>query len=333
MINYYRLIFLIVILNDIVKLNETGYEINLLEAIWMTREAKVISFINMKGGVGKTTLCREIALYLSERYERNDESSVKVLLIDIDPQANLTQSLLEKFSKETTYYKENGDIDYKCSVDNIFKQEMVGMTRKHVIQELNENLDLIPGELETIFLQRQQNPSTPNKLMDYIIDEKLRSEYDYIFLDCPPTYSVYTEMSFYTSDYYFVPAVPDAYSVLGVDLLERVVKDIVYSQRNTIFKDSQPKNLGVMWTRVHLTAKPKQAEFMQGLETADIVINNKIHIFESIFSESNKLSTSTFDKSIVDRNDKSLDEMMTNICDEFIRRIEVVESDSIVEEA
>lgn len=297
----------------------------------MERNAKVISFINMKGGVGKTTLCREIALYLSERYQHDDESPIKVLLIDIDPQANLTQSLLEKFTKETTYYKENGDIDYKCSVDNIFKQEMVGMTRKHIILKLNENLDLMPGELETIFLQRQQNPSTPNKLMDYIIDENLRSEYDYIFLDCPPTYSVYTEMSFYTSDYYFVPAVPDAYSVLGVDLLERVVKDIVYSQRNTVFKHSQPKNLGVMWTRVNLSAKPKQEEYMEGLDTADIVIKNKIHIFDNIFSESNKLATSPFDKNIVDRNDKSLDDMMTNICDELINRIEVIESEDAVE--
>lgn len=297
----------------------------------MERTAKVISFINMKGGVGKTTLCREIALYLSERYQHDDKSPIKVLLIDIDPQANLTQSLLEKFTKETTYYKENGDIDYKCSVDNIFKQEMVGMTRKHIILKLNENLDLMPGELETIFLQRQQNPSTPNKLMDYIIDENLRSEYDYIFLDCPPTYSVYTEMSFYTSDYYFVPAVPDAYSVLGVDLLERVVKDIVYSQRNTVFKHSQPKNLGVMWTRVNLSAKPKQEEYMEGLDTADIVIKNKIHIFDNIFSESNKLATSPFDKNIVDRNDKSLDDMMTNICDELINRIEVIESEDAVE--
>ncbi|ETT37530.1 phage ATPase [Paenibacillus sp. FSL R5-192] len=297
----------------------------------MTRNAKVISFINMKGGVGKTTLCREIALYLSERYTRGEES-IKILLIDIDPQANLTQSLLEKFEKKTTYYKENEEVDFKCSVDNIFKQDAVGMSKKHVILELTENLDLIPGELETIFLQRQQNPSTPNKLMDYIIDNELRREYDYIFLDCPPTYSVYTEMSFYTSDYYFVPAVPDAYSVLGVDLLERVVKDIVYSQRNTVFKNSQPKNLGVMWTRVHLGHKPKQADFMSGLDVADIVIDNRIYIFENVFQESHKLSTSTFDKSIVDRSDKSLDEMMINICDEFIQRIEVMENESAVEE-
>ncbi|WP_440603287.1 ParA family protein [Bacillus sp. GB_SG_008] len=298
----------------------------------MEKDAKVISFINMKGGVGKTTLCKEVGLYLSERYQHQNGEPVKVLLIDIDPQSNLTQSLLERFGKETTFFKEGGEVDYKCSVDNIFKQDMVGLAKKHVILELSDNLDIIPGELETIFLQRQQNSSTPNKLMDYIIDNKLKREYDYIFLDCPPTYSVYTEMSFYVSDYYLVPAVPDAYSVLGVDLLERVVKDIVHNQRNGIFKYFQPKNLGVIWTRVDLSRKPKQQEYIEGLEFADIVLENDVHIFNSKFFESHKLSTSPFEKTIVDRNDERLNEMITAICDEIIGRIGVIENEALVEE-
>jgi chromosome partitioning protein len=296
------------------------------------RNAKVISFINMKGGVGKTTLCREVGLYLSERYQYDNGQSIKILLVDIDPQSNLTQSLLEKFDKGTTFYDADGNVDYKCSVDNIFKQDMVGMTKKHVILKLSDNLDIIPGELETIFLQRQQNSSTPNKLMDYIIDNNLKREYDYIFLDCPPTYSVYTEMSFYVSDYYIVPAVPDAYSVLGVDLLERVVRDIIYSQRNGIFREFKPKNLGVIWTRVDLSRKPKQQDYIDGLELADVILENNIPIFSSQFVESHKLSTSPFEKTIVDRNDERLNEIITAICNEIIHRIEAIESESLVEE-
>lgn len=303
----------------------------MIGGIFLKRDGKVISFINMKGGVGKTTLCREVGLYLSEYYKYNTEEgekNLKVLLVDVDPQANLTQSLLEKYSKEINFYKVDPQdnsktvLDYKCSVDNIFKTDMVGLDRKHVVLNLSENLDLMPGELETIFIQRQNNPSTPNKLMDYIIDESLRDDYDFIFLDCPPTYSVYTEMSFYSSDFYLVPAVPDAYSVLGVDLLERVVKDIVKSQRNSIFKEKQPQNLGVIWTGVNLTRRPRQKDYMEGLEGSEIVINNKIHIFESIFYESNKLATAPFEKSIVDREDRTLNEIMTNICNELIERVE-----------
>ncbi|MGK4045963.1 ParA family protein [Heyndrickxia oleronia] len=169
--------------------------------------------------------------------------------------------------------------------------------------------------------------------MDYIIDKNLKNEYDYIFLDCPPTYSVYTEMSFYISDYYLVPAVPDAYSVLGVDLLERVVKDIIHSQRNGIFKNFKPKNLGVIWTRVDLSRKPKQQDYMDGLEFTEIVLENNIHIFKSKFNESHKLSTSPFEKTIVDRNDDRLNEIITGICDEIINRIEVLESEIFVEES
>lgn len=305
----------------------------------MGSKGKVISLINMKGGVGKTTLCREIALYMSTYYSNEGEDGtripIRILLIDVDPQANLTQSLLEKYSKETEFYTENekGEkvLDYKCSVDNIFKEDMVGADRKRVILNLKENLDLMPGELETIFIQRQNNSSTPNKLMDYIIEEDLRGEYDFIFLDCPPTYSVYTEMSFYASDYYFVPAVPDAYSVLGVDLLEKVVKDIVKAQRNGVFKERQPKNLGVIWTGVNLTRRPRQAEYIEGLKDSDIVIENKIHIFDSIFWESNKLATAPFEKSIIDRQDKTLDDTMTKICNELIERIEEMNNEASME--
>lgn len=305
----------------------------------MGSKGKVISLINMKGGVGKTTLCREIALYMSTYYSNEEEDGtripIRILLIDVDPQANLTQSLLEKYSKETKFYTENekGEkvLDYKCSVDNIFKEDMVGADRKRVILNLKENLDLMPGELETIFIQRQNNSSTPNKLMDYIIEEDLRGEYDFIFLDCPPTYSVYTEMSFYASDYYFVPAVPDAYSILGVDLLEKVVKDIVKAQRNGVFKERQPKNLGVIWTGVNLTRRPRQAEYIEGLKDSDIVIENKIHIFDSIFWESNKLATAPFEKSIIDRQDKTLDDTMTKICNELIERIEEMNNEASME--
>lgn len=304
----------------------------------MGSKGKVVSLINMKGGVGKTTLCREIALYMSTYYSNQGEGGNKfprILLIDVDPQANLTQSLLEKYSKETKFYTENekGEkvLEYKCSVDNIFKEDMVGADRKRVILNLKENLDLMPGELETIFIQRQNNSSTPNKLMDYIIEEDLRGEYDFIFLDCPPTYSVYTEMSFYASDYYFVPAVPDAYSVLGVDLLEKVVKDIVKAQRNGVFKERQPKNLGVIWTGVNLTRRPRQEEYIEGLKDSDIVIENKIHIFDSMFFESNKLATAPFEKSIIDRQDKTLDDTMTKICNELIDRIEVMNNEGSME--
>ena len=62
-------------------------------------QGKIISFINMKGGVGKTTLCINIAYTLAAHFNK------KVLLVDIDPQFNATQSLFTKFKNLEDYSK------------------------------------------------------------------------------------------------------------------------------------------------------------------------------------------------------------------------------------
>lgn len=297
---------------------------------------KVISYINMKGGVGKTTLCREISEYLTNNFEvmeaNGTKRSLNILVIDVDPQSNLTQSMLDNYGKEIEFYKkEDGKkkIDYKCTIDNLFQtNDMTGIEEKHIILDLTENLAIIPGELETVFLQRQQHNSTAMKLRDLIIEKELRKKYDLIFLDCPPTYSIYTEMSFYTSDYYIVPAIPDAYSSLGVDLLERVVDDIVKGQRNGIFgQEQRPKNLGVIWTRVDSKQKPRQDDYRNALLLSEVVKEKGIVVFENTFNESNKLSTSSFEKTIIDRQDTKLSKMMHGICRELIEKIEVYEDD------
>lgn len=283
-------------------------------------DAKIISLINMKGGVGKTTLCKEVACYLSERFWIEDEQrNLKVLLIDIDPQANLTQSLLERFDKNID--RLNDSLDNKRTIEKIFSKDITGMQDEEVILKLTDNLHLIPGELETVFLERSQGTNTATKLMDFIMDFKIREKYDYVLLDCPPTYSVYTEMSLYCSDFYFVPVVPDAYSILGVDLLERVVKDIIYHKRNSIFKEKKPYNLGLIFTRVNLVDKPKQVNFMSALVKSNLVADNDIYIFNSSFIESHKVSTAEFDKYIIDRDDNKLDTMMIEICEELLERV------------
>ncbi|MBE6064823.1 ParA family protein [Clostridium cochlearium] len=290
------------------------------------RDAAIVSFINMKGGVGKTTLCKEMGNYLSLRYKNKNDEDLKVLLIDIDPQANLTQALNERYRPD---YKE---YEQKVSIENIFNTKTTGYDIDRIIVKLHKNLDLIPGELETIFLERAQNNNTSHKLMDFIEDNKLKEKYDFIFIDCPPTYSVYTEMAFFCGDYYFIPVIPDAYSALGVDLLERVVADIIYNNRNSIFKDRKSKNIGVIFTRVDLSNKPQQQHFIDALSEIKIIKENNINIFNSQFTESNKLSTSQFEKMLTDREDKKLDNMIDNICSEFLDRVEVLKDEVVNKE-
>lgn len=278
----------------------------------------VISFLNMKGGVGKTTLCKEMAYTFSVNGQ-------KVLIIDIDPQSNCTQSFFEKYgiinSEEVIINPEN---DRKPSIEKIFSQKNYDLScigLEDVIVGLSENLHLIPGELETIFMERETgNGAAEQKLINFLNNFNVRNKYDYIFIDCPPTYSFYTVSALIASDYYFVPLVPDGYSMLGLDLLERVVKDM-RNAYGTNFQVKPINNLGVMFTCVDEN-KPKYTQNMNGVKKG--FENKNIYFFETVFKKKEKLITREVGSFIMDTNDNGLIENIKKICQEFSERMDVL---------
>ena len=113
----------------------------------------IISFLNMKGGVCKTTLCKEIALYLSNNMNK------KVLVIDIDPQANCTQSFFEHF--KVIQIKDDEiitDINLLPTIQNLYRTSgsmLEGANIEKIVYKLTDNLHLIPGELNVYFMDRE----------------------------------------------------------------------------------------------------------------------------------------------------------------------------------
>ena len=79
---------------------------------------KVVSFINMKGGVGKTTLCIGIGEYLATYCKK------KILFIDLDPQFNTTQSLINEFDLEDEYMNEYSSGDNNKTVMKLFQSQL-----------------------------------------------------------------------------------------------------------------------------------------------------------------------------------------------------------------
>lgn len=234
-----------------VKLYNYGnitYNKKILGGIFMSQ---VISIINMKGGVGKTTLTKELGYYMAKIQKK------KVLFIDLDPQSNLTQSFFLKYN-----LRHNEDLNEPSQTVNVVKQSIQYLFESSSIKKLDESevilnlepesdlcLDLIPGTLSTIFLERSSNASNMEKSIYNFIEEKgLRDKYEYILIDCPPTYSVYTVAALLPSDFYFVPVDAGIYSVLGIKMLERVVKAII-EPNAVFFKDKPLKELGVIFTR------------------------------------------------------------------------------------
>ena len=133
----------------------------------------------MKGGVCKTTLCKEIALCLSNINQK------KILIIDMDPQSNCTQSFFERYN--VLGHEEDKIITeprHLPSIENIFSQSsgrLEQVTLEKTIYKLDNNLHIIPGELHAIFMERETGSgASEQKLNNFIEDNNLKEKYDYI---------------------------------------------------------------------------------------------------------------------------------------------------------
>lgn len=211
--------------------------------------APVISFINMKGGVGKTTLCVGIGEYLANYLEK------RVLIIDIDPQFNATQSILSKY-KRVAEYLEDHLVNTK-TIRRIFetKTSLVGKVQpanpEEIIVSLSQNLDMIFGDINTIF-DIEQPAARLHKLKRFIEDNDLKNTYDFILIDSPPTISLFTDAALVASDYFLVPVKLDHYSVLGATSLLSVI-----SNMQEAYNHQDIKNLGFVYTN---TLQPPSAK-------------------------------------------------------------------------
>lgn len=159
--------------------------------------AKIISYVMCKGGVGKTTS----AYFTSVRMANY---GAKILLIDADPQGNLTSSfnLEERINEETPV------------LTDIFSKN-IKLT--DVIMNISEHMDLLPSTpmnatLETVVRSTVKNPS---KSLSRILNPILKN-YDYIFIDCAPALNMTNTIMMLGSEELILPVIPDFYSRLGL---------------------------------------------------------------------------------------------------------------------
>ncbi|MBW4463606.1 MAG: AAA family ATPase [Nodosilinea sp. WJT8-NPBG4] len=193
--------------------------------------ARVISFINLKGGVGKTTSAVNVAATLAHSFyvqQGNTKKRAKVLLIDLDPQSNASQTLLK-----------SKDYDPSKTIVNLFRHELnrddseESFDLSKILCEApidGLNLDLIPSGLDLFDIQdelvkyQRYYLSATDILFNAL--NKLRESkraYTHIIIDCPPSLGLVTLNGLSLSNYYIVPTFLDAYSHWGLDkIIERV---------------------------------------------------------------------------------------------------------------
>lgn len=205
---------------------------------------KVISFINMKGGVGKTTTCINVAYTLATHFNYN------VLVIDMDPQFNATQALFTKFKTLADYEEIQNE---NKTISHILMPPRGGVTNpantyscSDIIINMYSNdkgrLDMIPGDLDIVSFESSKRGS--EKILQNYIQKDIQEsfQYHYILIDTPATYSIYSQSSLIASDYYCVPIAPDVFSALGHTLLQKVMADDLTLQGESV------QELGIIFT-------------------------------------------------------------------------------------
>lgn len=230
----------------------------------------VIAFMNMKGGVGKTTICVNLAAQLAD-------FGKKVLVIDMDPQMNASQYMLnprqiEKAmnDKKTLYrlYKDEVDIDLYST--GIIGDEVEEADGDLIIEGVRQNLDLICGDLN--MTKVKEDGSNSDTLATYIEADGLKEKYDFIFIDCPPTQSVYTISAFKASDFYIVIIKPDYLSTIGLSLFMRMVTNYNKNRK----KPEQIKNLGIVANLTQKSSDNYHENKIQDIEEKFKFVN---HVF------------------------------------------------------
>ena len=164
---------------------------------------KIIVFANQKGGVGKTTTTANLGAYLAEAGKR-------VLLIDFDPQGNLSSSVGARVDKASIY-------------DVVTK----GVPVVEVIQETTvKNLFVVPS---TIDLTGANVELIEEKNREYFLKNalnKVRDAWDYILIDCPPSLGVLTVNGLTAADHVLVPLQCEYFALEGLTLLLQTIQRV-----------------------------------------------------------------------------------------------------------
>jgi chromosome partitioning protein len=230
---------------------------------------KVVSVINYKGGVGKTSLTANLGAELASR-------GLSVLLIDLDAQASLTFSFISpdewaaRFEADKTIkawfdsYENGTPISLKSLIQR--PERVQGhLSGRGKLDMIYSHLGLINVDLELAtklgganLMQAKKNFIAVHRRLSVGLKELAKAgRYDVVLIDCPPSFNIVTKTALIASDYLLVPTRPDELSTLGIDYLLRSIRqliddynDYVDLQQGPVAQRIRPMIVGVVFTMV-----------------------------------------------------------------------------------
>ena len=265
---------------------------------------KIISIINYKGGVGKTTVTANLGAELAYR-------GFRVLLLDLDPQASLTFSFIKPEVWGQEYEEARTIKSWYDSFSSGTPQPLAELIVpiRHLTPATDGVLDLVPSHLGLINVDLELatelgGPNLKTAKRNYVkvhrrladgLAEARGLRYHFVLIDCPPNFNVVTKTAIVASDTLLVPARPDYLSTMGIDYLLRSVQQLVSEFNEFAAVDAgapvaaiDPQILGVLFTMVSIYKKQPIAaaeEFMAQTRKLGVpVFDSYIRGNETIFA-------------------------------------------------
>lgn len=269
-------------------------------------QATVVTFGNFKGGTGKTTNSTMIAYCLSKM-------GYKVLLSDQDPQSNAT----DLFLKTKAHYEEDVTSFEKTLMSAIKDGDL-----SSIVTEIRPNLYLLPSFTDFSLYPKYLEIKFENEeeRVKYIstLFEPLRQEFDFIFIDVPPTISIYTDSALYASDYVVVVLQTQERSLQGAEMFTNYLQKLIDDY------DADFDIIGIL----PVLLKNQSNVDISVLENAKEIFNEQ-NVFKNVVRHMERLKR--FDITGIveeDMHDRRVIDEYTVITKEFLERWEHAESEA-----
>lgn len=302
------------------------------------RKARFISFINFKGGVGKSTTAVETAASLAKNYGK------RVLLIDLDPQTNATFYLMDHAEWES-WQRTNGSLKTlfdaylagqgdNFDVSRIIKKDLLC----HGGTPLAPGFELLPSHLALVQIDIQlaakatvgESVFSSQAIIRQAL-QRVQDQYDYVIFDCPPNFNLVTQNGLFASDGYVIPAIPDYLSTLGINLIQGEVNRFSDRIRNALAMFggtfAGPELKGIIFTRVRLRSRsPLRFIDLHERRIHEVVRTNPDVVFKNFISEAVRFAEAperqlpvSLSPRIEDRDARG---EFTRLAEEFIQRVD-----------